>query len=64
MYQRFGPEDRNDLQDQRKPSIHPDQEPAIVVREMSAAAHLASQDHKLMSERGILSLKPDFRLEG
>src|ERR1700720_4892694 len=48
----------------RKPSIHLDQEPAIVVREMSAALHLTSQDHQLMSERGILSLKPDLRLEG
>ena len=64
MYQRFGPDDRNDLQDQRKPSIHLDEEPAIVVREMSAALHLTSQDHQLMSERGILSLKPDPRLEG
>src|ERR1700686_2919013 len=33
------------------------------VREMSSALHLTSQDHQLMSERGILSLKPDFRLE-
>ena len=64
MYQRFGPDDRNDLQDQRKPSIHLDQEPAIVVREMSAALHLTSQDHQLISERGILSLEPDLRLEG
>jgi hypothetical protein len=49
MYQRSGPDDRNDLQDQRKPSIHLDEEPAIVVREMSAALHLTSQDHQLMS---------------
>jgi len=63
MYQRFGLDDRNDLQDQRKPSIHLDEEPAIVVREVSAALHLTSQDHQLMSERGILSLKPDLRLK-
>jgi len=63
-HQRFGPDDRNDLQDQRKPSIHLDEEPAIVVRETSAALRLTSQDHQLMSERGILSLKPDLRLEG
>jgi hypothetical protein len=30
---------------------------------MSVALHLTSQDHQLMSERGILSLKPDLRLE-
>jgi hypothetical protein len=64
MYQRFGLDDRNDLQDQRKPSIHLYEEPAIVARKMSAALHLTSQDHQLMSERGILSLKPDLRLEG
>jgi hypothetical protein len=59
----FRPDDRNDLQDQRKPSIHLDQEPAIVVREMSAALRLASQDHQLMSERGVLSLKLIFDLK-
>jgi hypothetical protein len=60
MYQRFGPDDRNGL---RKPSIHLDEETSDR-REMSAALHLTSQDHQLMSERGILSLKPDLRLEG
>jgi hypothetical protein len=64
MYERLGPDNRNDLKDQRKPSIHLDEEPAIVVRKMSAALHLTSQDQQLMSERGILSLKPDIRLEG
>ena len=44
--------------------MHLDQEPAIVVPEMSAALHLMSQDHQLMSERSILSLKPDLRHEG
>src|SRR6476620_7397243 len=56
MYQRFGPDDRNDLQDQRKPSIHLDEEPASLF--------VTSQDHQLMSELGILSLKPDLRREG
>jgi len=31
---------------------------------MSAALQLTPQDRQLMSERGILSLKPDRRLEG
>src|SRR5258708_34440684 len=53
----------NDLKDQRKPSIHLYEEPAIVVREVSAALPLTPQDHQLMSERGILSIKPDLRLE-
>jgi hypothetical protein len=34
-----------------------------VVREPDAATQLAPQNNQLMSERGILSLKPDFRLE-
>jgi hypothetical protein len=34
-----------------------------VVREMSAALQLRPEDHQLMSERGILSLQPDLRLE-
>jgi hypothetical protein len=62
MCQRFGPDDRNDLQDQQKPSKHLDEEPAIVVRKTSAALQLTPQDQELMSERGILSLKPDLRL--
>src|SRR5258707_8070928 len=61
---RFRLDNCNDLKDQRKPSIHLYEEPAIVVREVSAALHLTPQDHQLMSERGILSLKPDLRLEG
>src|SRR6478736_8803947 len=62
-HQRLRLDNRNDLKDQRKPSIHLDEEPTIVVREMSAALHLTSQDQQLMSERGILSLQPDLRLE-
>ena len=62
-HQRLRLDNRNDLKDQRKPSIHLDEEPTIVVREMSAALQLTPQDHQLMSERGILSLQPDLRLE-
>src|ERR1700731_4951971 len=35
----------------------------IVVREPDAATKRAPQNNQLMSERGILSLKPDLRLE-
>src|SRR3984893_11572408 len=38
-------------------------EPTIVVREPDAATKRAPQNNQLMSERGILSLKPDLRLE-
>src|ERR1700730_12933607 len=37
--------------------------PTIVVREPDAATKRAPQNNQLMSERGILSLKPDLRLE-
>src|SRR4029077_12689545 len=55
-HQRFRLDNCNDLKDQRKPSIHLYEEPAIVVREVSAALHLTPQDHQLMSsKRGIHS---------
>src|SRR5665213_1356179 len=59
----FRSDDRDDLQDRRKPSIQLDQEPAIVVREPDPAMHLAPQNDQLMSEHRILCLKPAFRLE-
>ena len=34
-----------------------------MVRELDAATKRAPQNNQLMSERGILSLKPDLRLE-
>ena len=40
-----------------------DEEPTIVVRESDAATQVAPQDNQLVSERGILRLKPDLRLE-
>jgi hypothetical protein len=48
---------------QGKPSIHLEEEPAIVVREPGPAGHPAPQNDQLMSERSILSLKPALRLE-
>ena len=59
----FRSDDRDDLQDRRKPSIQLDQEPAVVVREPDPAMHLAPQNDQLMSEHRILCLKPAFRLE-
>src|ERR1700716_4406592 len=62
-YQRFGPNNQENPKDRRKPAIELNEEPAVVVRETSPALQLTPQDHQLMSERGILSLKPDLRLE-
>jgi hypothetical protein len=47
----LGADDRNDLQDRRKPSIQLDQEQA------NATTHLPPQHDKLMSERGGLQQK-------
>jgi phage terminase small subunit len=63
-HQRFGSNNHENRKDRRKPAIELNEEPAVVVREMSAALQLTPQDRQLMSERGILSLQPDLRLEG
>jgi hypothetical protein len=62
-HQRFRLDNPHDLQNRRKPSVHLEEEPAIAVREPGPAGHLAPQNDQLMSERGILSLKPALRLE-
>jgi hypothetical protein len=58
-----GSNNHENRKDRRKPAIELNEEPAVAVREMSAALQLTPQDHQLMSERGILSLQPDLRLE-
>jgi len=63
-HQRFRLDNPHDLQDRRKPSIHLEEEPAIVVPEPGPAGHLAPQNDQLMSERSILGLKPHFDLNG
>ena len=62
-HERLGSDDRENLQDRRKPSIQLDKEPAIVVRQPDPALHLAPQYDQLMSERRILCLKSALRLE-
>jgi type IV secretory pathway VirD2 relaxase len=62
-HERLGTDDREDLQDRRKPSIELDKEPAIVVREPDPALHLTPQNDQLMSECHVLCLKPALRLE-
>jgi hypothetical protein len=62
-YQRIGSNNQENRKDRRKPAIELNEEPAVVVRETSPALQPTSQDRQLMSERGILSLKPDLRLE-
>src|SRR3981189_3072110 len=62
-HQRLRPDNRYDLQDRRKPSIHLDEEPAVAICEPSPAFQLTPQDNQLMSENRILRLKPALRLE-
>jgi len=62
-HERLGPDDREDLQDRRKPSIQLDKEPAVFVRQAGPALHLTPQYDQLMSENRILCLKPHLRLE-
>src|SRR5712664_1423051 len=59
----LGPDDREDLQDRRKPAIEENKEPAIIVREPDATRQPTPQDIQLMSKHRVLSLKPQFRLE-
>jgi len=62
-HERLGTDDREDLQDRRKPSMQLDKEPAIVVREPDPALHLTPQNDQLMSECHVLCFKPALRLE-
>ena len=59
----LGPDDRDRLQDRRKPPIQLDEEQAIAIRELDPTAHLAPQHDQLMSQRGVLRLKSALRLE-
>src|SRR5712664_3349173 len=58
-----GPDDRQDLQDRRKPAIKQDKEPPIIVRKPDATIEHAPNDIKLNSKHRVLSLKPQLRLE-
>ena len=62
-HERLGTDDREDLQDRRKPSIQLDKEPAIVIREPDPALHLTPQNDQLMAECHVLGFKPALRLE-
>jgi len=62
-HQGLGADDRDGLEDRRKPSIQLDQEQPIAVREPDAATHLAPQYNQLMTERCILCLKSALGLE-
>src|ERR1039458_9716635 len=62
-HERLRLDDREDLQDRRKPAIQLDKEPAIVVCEPDPALHLTPQNDQLMSERRVLGFKTALRLK-
>jgi hypothetical protein len=51
--QRLGLDDRDGVQNRRKPAIELDEEQAITVGQLDAAAYLAQYNH-LLPKRGIL----------
>src|ERR1017187_7581599 len=57
------PDDCEDLQDRRDPSIQLDKEPVVVVCEPNAAVHLTPQNDQLMPEHRVLGFTPALRLE-
>jgi hypothetical protein len=61
--ERLGTDNRDDLQDRRKPSIQLDEEQAIAVRKPDAPMHHPAQHNHLVSERSIFGFKPALRLE-
>jgi hypothetical protein len=63
-HERLGTNNRENLQDRRKPAIHLDKEPAIVVREPGGGrAPYGAKIIKLMSQLRVLCFKPQLRLE-
>ena len=62
-HQRFRLDNRYELQDRWKPSIHLDEEPAVAVGRLNSTPHPAPQDDQLVSEHRIFRLKPALRLE-
>jgi hypothetical protein len=59
----LGPDDRDSLQDRRKPSIQLDQEQAIAIRELDATSYHPPQHGQLMPKYGVLCLKSALRLK-
>src|SRR5262245_21672390 len=63
-HDRLRSDDRDCLQDRRKPPLQLDEEQAIGIRELNATSYLAPQHGHLMLERGILRRKLALRPKG
>jgi hypothetical protein len=62
-HERFGTNNRENVQDRRKPSIQLDEEPTVVVRQWGPALRLTPQYDQLMPENRIFCLKSGLRRE-
>src|SRR5262249_42412386 len=62
-HERLWTDDRDDLQDRRKPSIQLDKEQAIAVRKPDTSVDYPAQHNNLVPERGIFGFKSALRLE-
>jgi hypothetical protein len=57
-HERLGPDNRENLQDRRKPAIQLDKKPAIMVRQPDATMQPAPQDNQAVSsEAGAVRVK-------
>src|ERR1700726_4406362 len=56
-YHGLRPDDRDGLENRRKPAIQLDEEQPVAVRQLDPTAHLALQNHQLMAKRCILCFK-------
>src|SRR4030088_3207649 len=63
MHQRFGLDNRHDLQDRRKPAIKQNEEPAVSIRETTPPLSLRRRKNSLISSHCFLALSPTLRLE-
>jgi hypothetical protein len=62
-HQGLGPDNRDGVEDCRKPPIQLDEEQTITIREPETAKHRPPQYDELMSERSVFCLKSALRLE-
>ena len=61
--ERLWTDDRDDIQNRRKPSIQLDKEHAIAVRKPDAPMHYPAQHNHLVTERSIFGFKSILRLK-
>src|SRR5262245_8108157 len=61
--ERLWTDNRDDLEDRRKPSIQLNKKPPVAVRKPDAPMHHAAPHHHLVPERSIFGFKSALRLK-